>query len=202
MGGPGSGNRWRYPTKGICEKHKRIDIRYLRKHGLLDPPIRCTLLWNQGGENSGCIDLRAHAMSLELNYRYREGDQDDWQSFNEHISFSFKDQPFGGVRKFFICPGCKRRCMVLYGGAHFRCRKCHDLAYASQNEDQIDRIRRKAEKIRGQLGGELDLDWSFPKKPKGMHWRTYYRLRSMGQSLEDEFHEKLEHQLERLSHLF
>ena len=42
--------------------------------------------------------------------------------------------PFGGLRWWFRCPGCKRRCTKLYlprGASAFLCRECHDLTYAT-----------------------------------------------------------------------
>ena len=87
----------------------------------------------------------------------------------------------------FVCPRCHRSCLVLYGGAYFRCRKCYGLAYASQNEDALDRMRRKAEKIRERLGGRADINECFPEKPKGMHWKTYNRLTAEADALEATF---------------
>lgn len=65
---------------------------------------------------------------------------------------------------------------MLFGGAVFACRQCHQLAYQSQREGLSDRAARRAERIRkkldwpaGILNGEFD-------KPKGMHWRTFHRL--------------------------
>ena len=46
------------------------------------------------------------------------------------------DCHFGGVRFWFVCPGCSRRVGVLYlapGHDRFRCRYCLRLAYESQN---------------------------------------------------------------------
>ena len=42
----------------------------------------------------------------------------------------------------------------------------------------------KAQAIRVKLGGEPGFSYDFPEKPKGMHWRTYYRLRMKSQEAE------------------
>ncbi len=50
--------------------------------------------------------------------------------------------------------------------------------YASQQETVLDRANRKAFKLRRRLkddGGIGDCIW---KKPKGMHWRTFERLKA------------------------
>jgi hypothetical protein len=81
---------------------------------------------------------------------------------------------YGGKRPWFLCParGCGRRVAVLYGGGIFACRHCHRLAYQSQREQPHSRAM-----IRTTWGGSPSLGESFPAKPKGMHWRTYERLR-------------------------
>ena len=53
----------------------------------------------------------------------------------------------------------------------------HNLAYAGQNEDRLDRLNRKMSKLRTKVGGDSDDVISpFPEKPKGMHWETFLRL--------------------------
>jgi hypothetical protein len=66
---------------------------------------------------------------------------------------------------------------ILYGGRYFRCRHCYDLVYESQRENRMTRLLSKAQKIRARLGGSASMLEPFPEKPKGMHWRTYERLR-------------------------
>ena len=84
----------------------------------------------------------------------------------------------GGSRKWFLCPECDRRVDVLYGrNVLFLCRHCYRLPYASQGEDYLSRMSRKFDKISGKLEADeytvIDDLW----KPKGMHWKTFYRLK-------------------------
>jgi hypothetical protein len=71
-----------------------------------------------------------------------------------------------------------RRCAVVYGaGKLFACRLCYNLRYTTQQEDWSWRQVSKAIKIRERLGQqEGGVVAPFPRKPKGMWWRTYYRL--------------------------
>ena len=88
---------------------------------------------------------------------------------------------FGGHRPWFICPaqGCGHRVAVLYGGRGiFACRHCYQLVYESQREQPHYRALRRAQAIRMKLGGSGSMAEPFPDKPKGMHWRTYERLRA------------------------
>ena len=92
---------------------------------------------------------------------------------------------FGGARPYFICPGvvngmaCGRRVVKLYGAArYFLCRHCYRLAYASQREDRYDRALRRANNMRARLGGDPSTASLLPRRPKGMHERTYQRLLS------------------------
>lgn len=85
---------------------------------------------------------------------------------------------FGGERAWFRCPalGCGRRVAILYGGAIFACRHCHELVYPSQRETDFDRLARKADRIRERLDWEPGILNGNGWKPKGMHWRTFERL--------------------------
>jgi hypothetical protein len=64
---------------------------------------------------------------------------------------------------------------ILYGGAIFACRHCHQLAYSTQHESASGRADSRAWKIRERCGGVgCLLDPLF--RPKGMHHRTFQRL--------------------------
>jgi len=85
---------------------------------------------------------------------------------------------FGGQRWWFECPACGTRAAHLYlRRARLECRRCADLTYYSQRETLDDRMLRRTRKIRGRVGGSRNLIEPFPGKPRGMHWRTYHRLR-------------------------
>ena len=69
---------------------------------------------------------------------------------------------------------CQRRVAVLAGLGHlFLCRHCSRLPYASQCEAPVDRLYRKARKIRDKMGASHNLMEYVWRKPKGMHWRTF-----------------------------
>ena len=156
----------------------------MRQQVLLAPGRFGSLSWNRRGEPTGDIRYQVHEQSLELDYRYREHGGADWLQVNEHVPFDFTDQKLGGRRRWFLCRRCRRRCAVLYGGAYFRCRKCHNLAYQSQNESPMWRALSQAQKLRMRLGGSGSMDEPFPPKPRGMHWRTYHKLGARGNELD------------------
>ena len=184
MGGLGSGNRWRFGTRATCEGMKRIELTYMKRKGLLVPGRSGSLTWSVRGEPSGDIRYSVHVTSLELNYRFRNQGEQEWTDVRELVPFEFTEQKFGGFRRWFSCLSCKRRCSIIYGGERFRCRKCHNLAYSTQNETPLYRGLTKAQKIRERLGGSLCIDDPFPTKPKRMHWRTYRRIKIKGYGIE------------------
>ena len=70
--------------------------------------------------------------------------------------------------------GANRSSAILYGATVFACRHCLQLAYESQREPPHYRALHKAQGIHEKLGGTGIIDDPV-FKPKGMHWRTYYR---------------------------
>lgn len=106
---------------------------------------------------------------------------------NTRIELTTTVAGFGGQRSWFLCPGCHRRCGVLY--SHVRhiwaCRVCCRAHYASEVEGPLDRLYRKARKLRRSLGqDDPNMTLPFPAKPLGMHWSTYLALREQGVAVE------------------
>lgn len=79
----------------------------------------------------------------------------------------------------------KRPLLWAPGTDPIRRRRCYGLAYASQQENPMWRGVSRAQKIRMRLGGSARLAEPFPDEPKGMHWRTYSRLRDRAQASEN-----------------
>lgn len=191
MGGKGSGNWYRWDSKETTESHKQIDIRWLRKQGCLRNGVAGSLSWSRHGERTGSIGYRIEADRMVLHYRHRiKGG--DWEDVEQIISFDRTRCNYGGYRTWFLCPICWKRVAVLYGAdKYFYCRHCYNLTYGSQQERELERKARKADKIRDRMGwGPGFLDGIGPK-PKGMHWRTYKRLCAMHESLSWEVLAKL-----------
>lgn len=144
-----------------------------------------TWYWSMRGERVASIQLRADFACVVLMYSHCSWDA-EWIREEYPVSLEWIPCYFGGERAWLLCPwpGCGRRVAVLRGGNKFYCRQCWNLAYESQNEAAWDRALTKAQSIRVKLGGEPGFAYDFPSKPKGMHWRTYYRLKRQSEDAE------------------
>jgi hypothetical protein len=178
MGGSGSGRRWHYSAKNTTEGYQSIDVRWLKREGMLSPGANRRISWSRHGEVIASINVRTEHGRVFLTYRHRTGGG-EWIDESYPVRLTTTPCHIGGERPWFLCParGCGQRVAVIYGGGIFACRKCHQLAYPSQSEDPADRAVRRADRLRARLGwpgGVLEgAGWG---KPKGMHWRTYERL--------------------------
>jgi hypothetical protein len=73
---------------------------------------------------------------------------------------------------------CRRRVAKLYlSGEYLLCRHCPDLTYETRQVGRKHSALRKCQKIRQHLGGSANMTEPFPPRPKGMHLKTYRRLR-------------------------
>lgn len=179
MSGLGSGYWSRWDTKETTEQCHRVDIRYLKRQGLLKPGYSGSLRWSRNGEQTGSIRYRVEENRMVLLYRHRPSGG-EWEEVEEPVYFDWTPCNYEGQRRWFICPilGCRKRVAVLYGaGKYFACRHCYDLAYESQRENSYGRAIQRQQKIIERLGGEIS-DLFYPEKPKGMHWKWLNRQKS------------------------
>ncbi|MBM3549440.1 MAG: hypothetical protein FJX54_21080 [Alphaproteobacteria bacterium] len=177
MGGRGSGNRWHHSGRSTTDDFRSIDVRRWARMGMLRPGYCGGWQWSRNGEVVASIRMRAERDRVILTYRHRSGDS-DWKDEEYPVLISRTPCRLGGSRPWFLCParGCRRRVALLYGGAIFACRRCHQLAYASSREDAGDRASRRADRIRARLGWEPGILNEDGSKPKWMRWRTFDRL--------------------------
>ena len=178
MGGSGSGRMLRWGTKSKTESQHRIDIRWLKKQKYLNPGVAGLMSWSNRGEKTGSINFHMEELKMILNYRHKPRGG-EWEDVEQAISFDRTPCNYGGYRKWFLCPRCNKRVAILYGaGKYFFCRHCYQLTYNSCNEFPLQRILDKSYKIKKRLGGEPGLSSLVPDRPKGMHHKTYNRMKA------------------------
>lgn len=178
MGGIGSGRRYQ-GGKDTTSDMRALDVRRLQRDGLLAPGRAFGWRWTRNGEEVASIQIRTEADRVILNYRSRSNGG-EWQPMEYPVYLEWTGMHFGGRRVWFRCParGCGRRVAILFGGSIFACRHCHKLAYECQRETDDDRAARRADTIRQRLGWEPGILNGGGGKPKGMHWRTFERLKA------------------------
>lgn len=152
MGGSGSG-RYRTRNSGALNAARRLDIRHMRRRGLLRPgaAVDGTMAWTRGGQDMGRVGLRLDltngdsgllTVAFKLNGEPRR----------QEVIIASRPMRFGGKRFYFQCPETFRRCEVLaLMGGVFASRRAHRLTYQSQSDDRLGRMRDRADRLRAQL---------------------------------------------------
>jgi len=195
MGGYGSGDWQSWNAKPLVERCRSLDVRLWCREGRLYPGADFSTTWfNRDGKLASMgVRVGHDQLSLQYQYQYHQGDN-DWEAIRDSIPLTWTPCNYGGRRPWFQCHGtvnrilCGRRVVKLYQrGRYFRCRTCHGLVYSAQRVPIADRPRERAGRIRMRLGGSPSIFAPFPPKPKGMHWKTYWRLEDKSEEAEREF---------------
>src|SRR5215472_6176515 len=179
LGGLGSGRTNHIGAASKCEHWRGIDLADLKRMGLLKPIVGGrirAITWKRADGGLDELGIIPSARGLQLVKRDDQG-----KLAGLFVAYTYTPTMFGGYRKWFACPGCRRPARILYGINSLRCRQCRGLKYASQSEASHWRAQRKALSIRRRVGASGDtLDGPFPPKPPKMRWTTYKRCeRSM-----------------------
>ena len=180
MGGRGSGRSSSFGGKRDTSSSMPLDIRKITRKGLLVPGSSFSWQWLVNDRQVAGISIRVDLQGMVLSYRI--------QSTGEVVEQRVQTQtsPFhlGGQRQWFTCPQCSKRVAVLYApGRYFACRLCGGLGYATQKESVGDRASTKADKLRKRLGWQAGILNGDGCKPKGMHWETFWKLKSRHDAL-------------------
>lgn len=173
--GDGKGNYLRIDGRATVDQHYSIDIKLIKQNDLLHPGTEGNLRWSTGNETTKSgVDFSVHDDCMIFNCKYKK-DNGPWEYIKQKVKFDFTSCNYGGFRYWFLCPGCGKRARILYGvGKYFLCRDCCNLTYGSKLESKADQANRKAQHIRKKLGIK-PRETIF--KPKGMHWKTFYKLK-------------------------
>lgn len=172
-------------TKRTTAEMRQIDIRRLADQGMVTPGWAGHWRWYRDGDEIASVGLRVESRR-KLRFIYTSSSRygDDETDHDYPVFLDYTEPHFGGERPWFLCPaeGCNRRCAILYGGAVFACRECHDLAYPRENisgsRSQVARyrLRKLADKLEAESSyGPMGYPWT-PTRPKGMHRETYEDL--------------------------
>jgi hypothetical protein len=148
-----------------AESCLRLDVRRLKREGVLDRSFCSSWGWTRDGKQTGSIGIRPLGRySVRLEYAC------DGSPCDQTVGLHYTECNMGGERVWFGCPVCRQRCAVLFmRSRRFACRQCQRLAYASQSEDEAGRSWRAQQKCERKLG----TNW---QRPKGMHEKTRQRL--------------------------
>ena len=142
MGGSGS-TRWGFHSKRrlIEDSHSlgAYDLMRYQGRGLV------TLTWRRGDREAGSIGAAVHQDHVWLIYTVTPHTGTP-RSCHYSIELQTTPTPWGALRYWFTCPRCGRRVGKVYlppGDHDFACRRCHKLAYRSnQEQHEFDRLYR------------------------------------------------------------
>ncbi len=181
MGGRGSGRQSSYSGKPETSDSMPLDIRKISRKALLVPGSNFGWQWTVNGRQVAGISIRvSFDQSMVLSYRLKSTDE----VIEQRVQTQTSPCHLGGQRYWFTCPKCSKRVAVLYArGRYFACRQCGGLGYATQKEGAGDRASTKADKLRKRMGWRAGILNDDGGKPKGMHWKTYQRLKSQYDAL-------------------
>lgn len=135
-------------SRNQAEHSNRLSIFWLKKQGYLPRSgwVSGSISWTYGwseNKNSISFSVTTKLQSERDNIRLQYTHTDSWTGEKESLDYQAElvttSCNFGGERFWFVCPitrngqHCGRRVGVLYSvGKYFGCRRCGDIAYASQ----------------------------------------------------------------------
>ena len=123
-----------------------IDLADLKRMGLPKPIVDGRIRAITWKRDDGGLDKLGIIPSARGIRFVKRDDQGELAGL--FVPYFYTPTMFGGYRKWFACPGCRRPARILYGVNSLRCRRCRALKYASQSEASHWRAQRKALSIR------------------------------------------------------
>ena len=188
MGGVNSGRR-RSIHRGAVEQYPAIDLRVLRRAGLLrvGQCTYTTLHW--GNQAPEALSVRIFIdLSDTDDASMRFVRSENYGATAERVAIECVPSPYGGVRCYLLCPLTGVRCEQLFlADGIFASRKAHKLTYASQSENELSRARRKVRKLHRQVEGDFRY-----ARPRGRNrWRIVQGLKAAKIEARALYHDRL-----------
>ena len=144
-----------------------IDSRRWGRDGALQAGTAGTWQWKDPITNkvTSSIGYVTEASGVTLSYSVRGKPR------TQQVAIQRTSCNYGGERLWFSCTACAKRVALLYlrEDSGFVCRKCGNVVYASQSEDEIGCAWRQQRRAEAKLGP----NW---QRPKGMHHATCEKL--------------------------
>ena len=133
-------------------------------------------------KETGSVFIRADAGGITLEYILSIKGEPP-RPMQERIEWAWLRVGYG-TRAYFSCPVCGRRCgRIVFRAGRWVCKKCAGACSDTENDRPHYRLMGRYHKIREKrLGWEPGESWGF--KPKGMHQKTFDRLRQQADELE------------------
>ena len=146
-----------------------IRLADLKKNKCLKPGRSYLLHWSRDGEKFASVRFTVGYCSTSFEYIIKDN-ADKPLTVSRTIPLTFTPCHFGGNRKWFCCSCGRKVATIFICGQYVACRRCFNAAYPSQREDAIDRLSRKIYKLEAKVEDGYG-------RPKGMHMRTFDRIR-------------------------
>jgi hypothetical protein len=102
MGGIGSGRHWQFGAE-TTEGYRSIDVRWLKREGLLSSGVSRRITWSRRGEVTGSINVRSESGRVILDYRHRDR-SGEWQDESYPVHLDTTPCNMCGERHWFLCP--------------------------------------------------------------------------------------------------
>lgn len=156
--------------KPTCEDTIDLNVNRLRRYGSFEKGAAHGITWTRNGEQWAQIAVQNIGSSTIRLFYWSDGKKQDY-----HVHLTFTPCRYGGQRPWFVCPCCHRRVgVLLLSWGRFVCRHCGGFCYQTQLEQFMGRSLIRGERLMSRIGGREDPD--DPPKPKGLHWKTYWRI--------------------------
>jgi hypothetical protein len=156
----------------------------------------------------GVYSTSRRGLRVEITRFYPVGDESSFRvrllNGQQVIRLESSHTAFNGLRWWYVCPYCSRRCARLYWTrSAIACRQCLNLHYQSQSESPRKRELRRIRSERYAIWGENTPDINnlfialhlFPK-PDGMHWCNFEERRWRLLQRESRYFAALRYQLD------